>query len=54
MLSSLGRQRQVDLSSRPVWSTQCTPTQPRIHSETLSEMGNLRKKEHTPTNTLID
>jgi hypothetical protein len=35
--SALGRQRQVDLSSRTPWSTEQVPGKPRQHRETLPE-----------------
>lgn len=34
--SSMKRQKQVDLCSRPVWSTEWVPGQTTLHSETLS------------------
>ena len=37
LFPALGRQRQVDLSSRLAWSTELVPGQPGLYRETLSK-----------------
>jgi hypothetical protein len=38
-----GRSRQIFVSSRPAWSTECVPGQLKLHRETLS--GNTPKEK---------
>lgn len=43
LIPALERQKQRDLSSRSVWSTECVPRHPGLHRETLSQT--IKKKE---------